>query len=67
MINKDYLLRMAEKVGRALATIMGLRKYNKDEEALILHRRSAPQNGRTHLALSQFPFGRDAGQNDLAS
>jgi hypothetical protein len=35
MINKDYLLRMAEKVGRALATIMGLRKYNKDDEALI--------------------------------
>lgn len=35
MINKDYLLRMAEKVGRALATIMGLRAYNKDEEALI--------------------------------
>jgi Family of unknown function (DUF6483) len=35
MINKDYLLRMAEKVGRALATIIGLRKYNKDEEALI--------------------------------
>ena len=35
MINKDYLLRMAEKVGRALATIIGLRQYNKDEEALI--------------------------------
>jgi len=35
MINKDYLLRLAEKVGRALATIIGLREYNKDEEALI--------------------------------
>jgi hypothetical protein len=35
MINKDYLLRIAEKVGRALATIIGLREYNKDEEALI--------------------------------
>jgi len=35
MINKDYLLRIAEKVGRALATIIGLREYNKDDEALI--------------------------------
>jgi hypothetical protein len=35
MINKDYLLRMAEKVGRVLATIIGLREFNKDEEALI--------------------------------
>jgi len=35
MINKDYLLRLAEKVGRALATIIGLREYNRDEEALI--------------------------------
>jgi hypothetical protein len=35
MVNKDYLLRLAEKVGRALATVIGLRAYNKDEEALI--------------------------------
>jgi len=35
MVNKDYLLRLAEKVGRALATIIGLREFNKDEEALI--------------------------------
>jgi hypothetical protein len=35
MVNKDYLLRLAEKVGRALATIIGLRAYNKNEEALI--------------------------------
>lgn len=35
MINKDYILRMAEKFGRALAIILHLRKYNKHEEALI--------------------------------
>ncbi len=35
MINKDYILRMAEKIGRSLAIILGLRKYNQHEEALI--------------------------------
>src|SRR5262245_60375481 len=35
MINKDYILRMAERVGRALAIILGLRKANRFEEALI--------------------------------
>ena len=35
MINKDYILRMAEKFGRALAIILHLREYNKHEEALI--------------------------------
>jgi Family of unknown function (DUF6483) len=35
MVNKDYLLRLAEKVGRALATVIGLRAYNRNEEALI--------------------------------
>ncbi len=35
MINKDYILRMAEKFGRALAIILRLRQYNKHEEALI--------------------------------
>jgi hypothetical protein len=35
MINKDYILRIAERVGRALAIILGLRKLNKQEEALI--------------------------------
>ncbi len=35
MINKDYILRMAEKFGRALAIILRLREYNKHEEALI--------------------------------
>ncbi len=35
MINKDYILRMAEKFGRALAIILHLRKYNKHDEALI--------------------------------
>jgi len=35
MINKDYILRMAEKFGRALAIILHLREYNKYEEALL--------------------------------
>ncbi len=35
MINKDYILRMAEKFGRAMAVILHLREYNKHEEALI--------------------------------
>ncbi len=35
MINKDYILRMAEKFGRAMAIILRLREYNKHEEALI--------------------------------
>ena len=35
MVNKDYILRMAEKFGRALAIILHLREYNKYEEALI--------------------------------
>lgn len=35
MINKDYILRMAEKFGRALAIILHLREYNKHEEALL--------------------------------
>jgi tetratricopeptide (TPR) repeat protein len=35
MINKDYILRMAEKFGRALAIILHLRKANQYEEVLI--------------------------------
>jgi len=35
MINKDYILRMAERFGRYLAIIIGLRQSNKHEEALI--------------------------------
>ncbi len=35
MVNKDYILRMAEKFGRAVAIILHLREYNKYEEALI--------------------------------
>jgi len=35
MVNKDYILRMAEKFGRAMAIILHLRKYSKHEEALI--------------------------------
>ena len=35
MINKDYILRMAERFGRYLAIIIGLRQSNKNEEALI--------------------------------
>jgi Family of unknown function (DUF6483) len=35
MYNKDYILRLAERFGRALAIIMHLRKNNKYEEALI--------------------------------
>jgi hypothetical protein len=35
MINKDYILRIAEQTGRSLAIILGLRKYNQHEEALI--------------------------------
>lgn len=35
MINKDYILRLAEKFGRALAIILHLREFNQYEEALI--------------------------------
>ena len=35
MINKDYILRMAERFGRSLAIILRLREYNKHEEALL--------------------------------
>lgn len=35
MLNRDYLLRIFEQFGRELAIIIGLRKRNKYEEALI--------------------------------
>lgn len=35
MVNKDYILRLAERFGRELAIILGLRKANKHEDALI--------------------------------
>jgi tetratricopeptide (TPR) repeat protein len=35
MLNRDYILRIVEQCGRELAIIMGLRKRNKYEEALI--------------------------------
>jgi hypothetical protein len=35
MINKDYILRLAERFGRFLAIILRLREYNRYEEALI--------------------------------
>ena len=35
MINKDYILRLAERFGRSLAIILRLREYNKHEEALL--------------------------------
>jgi hypothetical protein len=35
MINKDYLLRIAERFGRSLAIILQLREYNQFEEALL--------------------------------
>ena len=35
MVDKDYILRLAERFGRTLAIILGLRKYNKHEEALL--------------------------------
>src|SRR5579885_2510069 len=35
MINKDYILRLAERFGRYLAIILRLRKFDQHEEALI--------------------------------
>jgi tetratricopeptide (TPR) repeat protein len=35
MINKDYILRIAERIGRSLAIILRLRELDKHEEALI--------------------------------
>jgi hypothetical protein len=35
MINRDYILRLAEQFGRTLSILLGLRKYNRYEEALI--------------------------------
>ena len=35
MINKDYILRLAERIGRELSIFLGLRKRNEIEEGLI--------------------------------
>lgn len=35
MINKDFILRLAERMGRELAIILGLCQREKDQEALI--------------------------------
>jgi len=35
LINKDYILRLAERIGRELAMLLGLRKREKYQEALI--------------------------------
>lgn len=35
MINKDYILRLAERIGRTMAIILGLREADKLEDALI--------------------------------
>jgi hypothetical protein len=35
MINRDYILRIAEQLGRELSILIGLRKRNKQEEELI--------------------------------
>jgi len=35
MVNKDYILRLAEAFGRELSIVLGLRKKNKQEEALL--------------------------------
>ena len=35
MVNKDYILRLAERFGRYLAIILRLRKFDQREEALI--------------------------------
>jgi hypothetical protein len=35
MVNKDYILRLAERFGRMLAIVLHLREFNQHEEALI--------------------------------
>lgn len=35
MINKDYILRLAERIGRTMAIILGLREADQLEDALI--------------------------------
>ncbi|GCE46743.1 DUF6483 family protein [Thermosporothrix hazakensis] len=35
MMNRDYILRIAEQFGRMLAIVLRLRKFNRHEEALI--------------------------------
>jgi hypothetical protein len=35
LINKDYILRLAERIGRELAILLGLRERNEIEEGLI--------------------------------
>src|SRR5437773_2331073 len=35
MINKDYIMRIVERLGRALARILYMRQANQNEEALI--------------------------------
>jgi hypothetical protein len=35
MVNKDYILRIAERLGRELSILMGLRQRNQNEDALI--------------------------------
>ena len=36
MINRDYILRLAERIGRELSILLGLRKRNQIEEGLIV-------------------------------
>ena len=43
MINKDYILRIAERFGKELAILLHLRERNQFEEALIPHRQSLPE------------------------
>src|SRR5579864_1066132 len=35
LINKDYILRLAERIGRELSILLGLRKRDEIEEGLI--------------------------------
>ena len=69
MINKDYILRLAERIGRELSILLGLRERNEIEEGLItidnLLIRSTGLTSRFINALSEdmlvkslSPFGR---------
>ena len=35
MINRDYILRLAERIGREISILLGLREHNEVEEGLI--------------------------------
>ena len=67
MINKDYILRLAERLGRELAILVGLRKREKYQEALIYIDDLLLRVSGFHVPLDQCPFRRSASKGTFSS